>query len=169
MLANLGLAPLHCLCSQNCKQLVPSLGIWTFVFHDRGDLSSPCLTELPGCLRHLLGLGTQTILAVDIWIRSALEPSRMLICKLCSSSQPFYLLYSQVRASPDQLVLLTDSHESFYSLSAWLRGAGMTLRRYPTSKGKGEAPVRWLGGGQNHIQNQTPYPPEMLRGLKHTL
>lgn len=24
-----------------------------------------------------------------------------------------------------------------------LRGAGKTLRRYPTPKGKGEAPVRW--------------------------
>ena len=43
-----------------------------------------------------------------------------------------------------------------------------TKKRYPTSKGKGEAPARWQQG-QNRIQNQTPYLPEMLRGLKQTL
>ena len=36
------------------------------------------------------------------------------------------------------------------------------------SKGKGEVPARWQEG-QNCILNQTPYPPEMLRGLKQTL
>ena len=36
------------------------------------------------------------------------------------------------------------------------------------SKGKREAPARWQEG-QNCIQNQIPYLPEMLRGLKHTL
>ena len=40
--------------------------------------------------------------------------------------------------------------------------------RYPMSKGKGEAPARQQEG-RNHFQNQTPYPPGMLRGLKHTL
>ena len=36
------------------------------------------------------------------------------------------------------------------------------------SKGKGEAPA---GGqeGRIRVQNQTPFPPEMFRGLKHTL
>ena len=38
-------------------------------------------------------------------------------------------------------------------------------KRYHMSKSKGEAPVRQLEG-RNHVQNQTPYPPEMLRGLK---
>ena len=46
--------------------------------------------------------------------------------------------------------------------------AGATLRRYLMSKGKGEAPARWQEG-KNHIQNQTRYPPEMLRELKHIL
>ena len=36
------------------------------------------------------------------------------------------------------------------------------------SKGKGEAPARQQEG-QNHVSNQSPYLPEMLRGLKHTL
>ena len=36
------------------------------------------------------------------------------------------------------------------------------------SKSKGEAPVRQLEG-RNHVKNQTPYPPEMLRGLKRNL
>ena len=31
-------------------------------------------------------------------------------------------------------------------LEQQLHGAGATLRRYPTSKGKGEAPARWSGG-----------------------
>ena len=38
-------------------------------------------------------------------------------------------------------------------------------KRYPKSKGKGEAPAR-LYNGQNHIYNQTPYRPETLRGFK---
>ena len=41
-------------------------------------------------------------------------------------------------------------------------------KRYPTSKGKGEAPERWYEGW-NHIYNQNPYLPEMLRGLKWNL
>ena len=56
----------------------------------------------------------------------------------------------------------------FMALEQQLPGAGATLKRYPTSKGKGEAPARWLEGW-NHVYNQTPYPPAMLRGLKHTL
>ena len=49
--------------------------------------------------------------------------------------------------------------ESFVHFSVWvatiqgnlgLRGAAVTLRRYPKSKGKGEAPARWYEG-QNHI------------------
>ena len=47
-------------------------------------------------------------------------------------------------------------------------GAGATLRKYPTYKSKGEAPAR-QEEGRNHVQNQTPYPPEMLRGLKYNL
>ena len=43
-----------------------------------------------------------------------------------------------------------------------------TKKRYPTSKDKAKAPVRWYGW-QNHVQNQTPYPPEKLRGFKQTL
>ena len=35
-------------------------------------------------------------------------------------------------------------------LEQQLHGAGATLRRYPTSKGKGEAPARW-SGGWNHV------------------
>ena len=42
------------------------------------------------------------------------------------------------------------------------------MRRYPTSKGKGKAPARQLEG-RIHIYNQTPFLPEMLRGLKQTL
>ena len=42
---------------------------------------------------------------------------------------------------------------------------GTTLRRYPTSKGKGKAPARWQEG-QDQVQNQTL--PEMLRRLKQT-
>ena len=45
---------------------------------------------------------------------------------------------------------------------------GPTQKRYPTSKGKGEAPVRWQEV-QYHVQNQTPYPPEQLRVLKLNL
>ena len=41
-------------------------------------------------------------------------------------------------------------------------------KRYVMSKGKGEALARWQEG-RNLIQNQTPYPPETLRGLKQTL
>ena len=47
-------------------------------------------------------------------------------------------------------------------------GAGAAVRRYPTSKGKGEAPARWYEGGIC-IQNQTPFLPETLRGLTQTL
>ena len=36
------------------------------------------------------------------------------------------------------------------------------------SKGKGEAPARWQEG-RNCVQNQTPYPPEILKGSKQTL
>ena len=36
------------------------------------------------------------------------------------------------------------------------------------SKDKEEAPARQQEG-RVHIQNQTPFPPEMLRGLKQTL
>ena len=53
-------------------------------------------------------------------------------------------------------------------LEQWICGTGVTLRRYSTSKGKGEVPARQQEG-RNHVQNQTPYPPEMLRGLKDTL
>ena len=45
---------------------------------------------------------------------------------------------------------------------------GSHQKRYPMSKGRGEAQVRQQEG-QNCIQNQTPYPPEGLRGLKQTL
>ena len=43
-----------------------------------------------------------------------------------------------------------------------------TTKRYPTSKDKGEAPAR-QSEGRNCIQNQTPYPPETIRGFKQTL
>ena len=42
------------------------------------------------------------------------------------------------------------------------------MRRYPTSKGKGEAPAR-RQESQIHIQNQTPFLSETLRGLKQIL
>ena len=47
-------------------------------------------------------------------------------------------------------------------------GTGAAVRRYPMSKGKGEAPA---GGqeGRIRVQNQIPFPPEMFRGLKQTL
>ena len=45
----------------------------------------------------------------------------------------------------------------------WLTGA--TLRRYPTSKSKGEALV---GGAKSHLE-LNPIPTKMLRGLKQTL
>ena len=47
-------------------------------------------------------------------------------------------------------------------------GTGVAVRRYPTSKGKGEAPAR-LWERQIRVQSQTLFPPEMLRGLKQTL
>ena len=47
-------------------------------------------------------------------------------------------------------------------------GTGATVRRYPTSRGKGEVPAR-REEGRLCIHNQTPFPPEMLRGLKQTL
>ena len=54
------------------------------------------------------------------------------------------------------------------ALERQLRSTGATLRRYPMSKGKGEALERWQEG-RNHVQNQTPYLPETLRGLEQTL
>ena len=43
-----------------------------------------------------------------------------------------------------------------------------TKKRYPTSKGKGEAATRWQEG-HNRIQNQTSYPPEKLGKHKQKL
>ena len=54
------------------------------------------------------------------------------------------------------------------ALEQWLHSAGVTLRTYPMSKGKGEAPTRQQEG-RNCLWNQTPYLPETLRGLKPTL
>ena len=47
-------------------------------------------------------------------------------------------------------------------------GTGVAVRRYPTSKGKGEAAAR-LWERRIRVQSQTLFPPETLRGLKQTL
>ena len=44
---------------------------------------------------------------------------------------------------------------------------GTAMRTYPTSKVR-ETPERWEEV-QIQVSNQTPFPPEMLRGLKQTL
>ena len=56
----------------------------------------------------------------------------------------------------------------YHMLEQQLHHTRVTLRRYSTSRGKGEAPERWYEG-LNHIQNQTPHLTETLRELKHTL
>ena len=66
----------------------------------------------------------------------------------------------------DQCVLMTKLFSLF--LEWQLHGAVAPVRRYPTSKGKAEAPARQQEG-RIHIYNQTSFLPEMLRGLKQTL
>ena len=47
-------------------------------------------------------------------------------------------------------------------------GTGAAVRRYPTSKGRGEAPARWWRW-HNLLENPATLPPESLRWLKRTL
>ena len=74
----------------------------------------------------------------------------------------FVWIYSQ---EWDYWIIWSSGH----AVQEWqLQGTGETVRRYPTSKGKGEAPARWYEG-RICIQNQTPFLPETLRGLTQTL
>ena len=43
-----------------------------------------------------------------------------------------------------------------------------TKKRCPTAKGKGEGPSKTVGEVKSPLES-TPYPPEVLRGIKQTL
>ena len=68
-------------------------------------------------------------------------------------------------------VLIFSCENSKFTTHCWTtinkRMLDCTKKRYPTSKAK-EVLVRWLEG-QNRIENQTPYPPETIGGLKQNL
>ena len=74
--------------------------------------------------------------------------------RLCTKS--FKLGFSSVCTENFQIYKLylgkaEDSAAGSCAALEWLlQGAGVTLRRYPTSKGKGEAP-KDVRKGQNHI------------------
>ena len=69
-------------------------------------------------------------------------------------------------------VLIFSCENSQITTSCWTtidkRMLDPTEKRPPMPKGKGESPTRWWEGW-NHIQDQTPYPPGTLRGLKQYL